>query len=250
MRRADRLFEIIQYLRTRRTVTTARRLAEEWEISERTVYRDIQDLMASGVPIEGEAGVGYVLRRGFDLPPLMFTRDEIAALVAGARWVQSWTDPQLGRAAARALSKIEVVAPPALRECMPTMPLFMPNSDNAAKVAHTLAPIRQAIDAQCKLALRYTREDGTTTERAQCCHSVAFSGAPRGRSPRGASCATISAAFASTASAKYACWLSASLPRAAAACPIIYATSVATTRARRDPLHVGAEQRDRTRVSR
>lgn len=151
MRRADRLFEIIQYLRTRRTVTAARRLADELEVSERTVYRDIQDLMASGVPIEGEAGVGYVLRRGFDLPPLMFTHDEIAALVAGAHWVQSWTDPQLGRAAARALSKIEVVAPP--------------DSANAAKVAHTLAPIRQAIDAQCKLALRYTREDGTATER-------------------------------------------------------------------------------------
>ena len=165
MRRADRLFEIIQYLRTRRTVTTARRLADELEISERTVYRDIQDLMASGVPIDGEAGVGYVLRRGFDLPPLMFTRDEIAALVAGARWVQTWTDPQLGRAAAQALSKIETVAPAALRERMATTPLFMPGSDNAARVAHTLAPIRQAIDTQCKLALRYTREDGTTSER-------------------------------------------------------------------------------------
>lgn len=165
MRRADRLFEIIQYLRTRRTVTTARRLADELEVSERTVYRDIQDLTASGVPIEGEAGVGYVLRRGFDLPPLMFTREEIAALVAGARWVQSWTDPQLGRAAARALSKIEVVAPPALRARMPTTPLFMPDSANAARLAHTLAPIRDAIDTQCKLALRYTREDGTATER-------------------------------------------------------------------------------------
>ncbi len=72
MRRADRLFQIIQFLRTRR-VTTARRLAEELEVSERTVYRDIRDLMASGVPIDGEAGIGYALRRGFDLPPLMFT---------------------------------------------------------------------------------------------------------------------------------------------------------------------------------
>lgn len=165
MRRADRLFEIIQYLRTRRTATTARRLADELEVSERTVYRDIQDLMASGVPIEGEAGVGYVLRRGFDLPPLMFTHDEIAALVAGARWVQSWTDPQLGRAAARALSKIEAAAPPALRASMPTTPLFTPDSVSAAKIATIFAPIRQAIDAQSKLALRYTREDGITTER-------------------------------------------------------------------------------------
>ena len=165
MRRGDRLFEIIQILRTRRGATTAQHLADELEVSERTVYRDIQDLMASGVPIEGEAGVGYVLRRGFDLPPLMFTHDEIAALVAGARWVQSWTEPKLGRAAARALSKIETVAPPALRVHMGATPLFMPNSDNAAKVSLRLAPIRQAIDAQCKLALRYTREGGATTAR-------------------------------------------------------------------------------------
>ena len=98
MRRADRLFQIIQLLRNRR-VTTARWLADVLEVSERTVYRDIQDLMVSGVPIEGEAGIGYVLKKSFDLPPLMFSREEIAALTLGARIVKSWADPQLAKAA-------------------------------------------------------------------------------------------------------------------------------------------------------
>src|SRR3546814_17683164 len=84
MRRADRLFQIIQELR-RRKLVTARQLAEALEVSERTIYRDIKDLAGSGVPIEGEAGVGYVLQRGYDLPPLMFTEEEIEALVLGAR---------------------------------------------------------------------------------------------------------------------------------------------------------------------
>jgi len=88
MRRADRLFEIIQLLRTRR-ITTAQWLARRLEISERTVYRDIQDLMLSGVPIEGETGVGYVLKSSFDLPPLMFNKQEISALTLGARLVKS-----------------------------------------------------------------------------------------------------------------------------------------------------------------
>src|SRR4028119_80671 len=95
MRRADRLFQIVQILRRRR-LTTARDLAEKLTVSERTIYRDVQDLVSSGVPIEGEAGVGYRLK-GFDLPPLMFTREEVEALVLGARIVQSWTDPELAR---------------------------------------------------------------------------------------------------------------------------------------------------------
>ena len=91
MRRADRLFEIIQHLRRRKLVRAAD-LAESLEVSERTIYRDIRDLMASGVPIEGEAGVGYILHDGFDLPPLMFKEEEIEALVLGARIVQTWAD--------------------------------------------------------------------------------------------------------------------------------------------------------------
>ena len=165
MRRADRLFQIIQSLRNRRTVTTARRLADELEVSERTIYRDIQDLMSSGIPIEGEAGVGYILRRGFDLPPLMFTREEIEALVAGARWVQSWTDPALARAAAQALGKIETVAPPNLRDKIANTQLFMPDFHIAPNIAAALAPLRSAIDTQQKVRIAYTREDGAASER-------------------------------------------------------------------------------------
>ena len=98
MRRADRLFQIIQLLR-RRKVVTARELAERLEVSERTVYRDVRDLVASGTPIDGEAGVGYTLRPGYDLPPLMFDHAEIEALVLGARLVEGFGDAELGRAA-------------------------------------------------------------------------------------------------------------------------------------------------------
>src|SRR5437899_1479879 len=111
MRRADRLFQIVQRLR-RRGVTTAAQLAQALEVSERTVYRDVRDLQLSGVPILGEAGVGYALPRGFDLPPLMFTEEELEALVVGARMVQAWGDQKLARAAEDALSKIETVVPP------------------------------------------------------------------------------------------------------------------------------------------
>src|SRR3546814_14178197 len=106
MRRADRLFQIIQELR-RRKLVTARQLAEALEVSERTIYRDIKDLAGSGVPIEGEAGVGYVLQRGYDLPPLMFTEEEIEALVLGARIIESWADAPLARAAAHLVAKAE-----------------------------------------------------------------------------------------------------------------------------------------------
>jgi predicted DNA-binding transcriptional regulator YafY len=99
MRRADRLFQIIQLLRRRRTVTTAAQIAEKLEVSERTVYRDIRDLTLAGTPIEGAAGVGYRIRPGYDLPPLMFDREEIQALVLGARIVRQFGDPALARGA-------------------------------------------------------------------------------------------------------------------------------------------------------
>ena len=100
MRRADRLFEIVQYLRGRR-LTTAAQLAQWLEVSERTIYRDIADLAASGVPIDGEAGVGYRLHPHFDLPPLMFNYEEIDALVMGARFVESWGGPATRACGAR-----------------------------------------------------------------------------------------------------------------------------------------------------
>ncbi|WP_140054401.1 helix-turn-helix transcriptional regulator, partial [Oceanospirillum sanctuarii] len=125
MRRADRLFQIIQYLRNRR-LTTAKWLAEKLEVSERTIYRDIQDLMLSGVPIEGEAGVGYVLRRGFDIPPIMFTKDEIEALVIAARMAKTWAGTKLARSTENALDKIEAVLPDNLKKELAKPRLYTP----------------------------------------------------------------------------------------------------------------------------
>src|ERR1700744_4099282 len=116
MRPADRLFDIIQRLRTARGPLTAAALAEGLEVTPRTVYRDIATLQARRAPIEGEAGIGYVLRRGFDLPPLMFTAEEIEAFAVGAPLVARTGDAALQGAAESVLSKITVVLPEALRE--------------------------------------------------------------------------------------------------------------------------------------
>jgi predicted DNA-binding transcriptional regulator YafY len=164
MRRADRLFQIIQVLR-RRHVTTAARLAEELEVSERTIYRDVRDLIGSGVPIEGEAGVGYMLRRGFDLPPLMFSRSEIEAMVLGARFVTSWADPGLARAAEDALARVEAVLPDALKQRLNATPLFAPGFHIHPEIMRELASIRTAIDERRKLRLGYTRKDGEASDR-------------------------------------------------------------------------------------
>ena len=125
MRRADRLFAIIQILRRKKT-TRAADLAARLEVSERTIYRDIADMVARGVPIDGEAGVGYILRPGFDLPPLMFNENEIEALLLGARIVQSWADPELAMAAATVLDKVAAVSPEALRRQLDLVRLWAP----------------------------------------------------------------------------------------------------------------------------
>ncbi|NOX43420.1 MAG: YafY family transcriptional regulator [Gammaproteobacteria bacterium] len=164
MRRADRLFQIIQYLRTRR-VTTASWLAENLEVSERTIYRDISDLMANGVPIDGETGIGYALRRGFDFPPLMFTVDELAALTLGAQIVKSWADPQLARAAENILSKVATVLPDELKHKMSNQNLFSPMVRLNPAVANRLAQLRLATDRLNKVSFAYTREDGEDSER-------------------------------------------------------------------------------------
>ena len=159
MRRADRLFQIVQILRSRR-LTTARRLAEELEVSERTIYRDINDLVCSGVPVRGEAGVGYALDKGFDLPPLMFTRDEIEALVLGARVVRSWADPGLAKAARQALEKIDVVLPKTLKGRMENLPLFAVNFEPDADVANRLVELRAAVREKHKVEIGYSDAKG------------------------------------------------------------------------------------------
>ncbi len=164
MRRADRLFQIIQYLRTRR-VTTASWLAENLEVSERTIYRDVSDLVASGVPIDGEAGIGYALRRGFDFPPLMFTVDELAALTLGAQIINSWADPKLANAAQNVLSKVAVVLPDELKDKLSNQNLFSPMVRLNPAVANRLAQLRLAADELNKVRFAYIREDGEGSER-------------------------------------------------------------------------------------
>ena len=134
MRRADRLFRIVQLLRRRRTVVTAAQIADKLEISERTVYRDIRDLIQAGTPIDGEAGVGYRLQPGYDLPPLMFDREEIQALVLGARIVAQFGDPALARASESILSKVAGVLPKELEPLLADTRLFVPKTRSGARV--------------------------------------------------------------------------------------------------------------------
>ena len=164
MRRADRLFQLIQVLRRRR-VATAAVLADELEVSERTIYRDIRDLTIQGVPIEGEAGVGYTLRRGFDLPPLMFNDVEIVSLVLGARMVGSWGDAPLARAAQDVLAKVEAVVPERLKQRMADSPMYAPGFHVPQGVMRDLASLREAVDARRKVHLAYTAPDGINTTR-------------------------------------------------------------------------------------
>ena len=146
-------------------MTTARQLAERLEVSVRTVYRDVNDLMLSGVPIEGEAGVGYMLRRGFDIPPLMFTREEIEALVVGARLVRAWTGSTLIVAAGQALAKIEAVLPEGLRDEIGRSRVFAPDFHVRADLVSVLDRLHQAINLSRVIHFDYTREDGKASSR-------------------------------------------------------------------------------------
>lgn len=165
MRRADRLFQIVQYLRGGRLLT-ARVLADRLEVSERTIYRDIADLIGSGVPIDGEAGIGYLMRSGYDLPPLMFTRGEIAALVAGARMVRSFGGADMALSAEEALTKIAAVLPEALRDSPNAVAIHanhggaLTNTDRAM-----LDRLDRATAGLTALFIRYSDADGTMTER-------------------------------------------------------------------------------------
>ncbi len=145
---------------------TARELSLELEIGERTIYRDISDLVASGVPIQAEAGVGYRLPRGgFDLPPLMFTEDEIQALVLGARVVKSWGDPALARAAEDVLTKVEAVLPARLKNAASDAPLFALNFREDRLVTERLGAMRAAVLERRKVEIEYCDQNGRTTTR-------------------------------------------------------------------------------------
>jgi predicted DNA-binding transcriptional regulator YafY len=175
MRRADRLFEIIQLLR-RRPTTRARDLAAALEVSERTIYRDVADLIGSGVPIEGEAGVGYVLRPGFDLPPLMFKETEVEALVLGLRIVESWADDELAEAATDALAKVEAVLPEGLRGFMENTALLAPAMHFTEPIGFDLADLRRAVRQRLKVHFRYTDVMSQGSERTVRPLSLAYFG--------------------------------------------------------------------------
>lgn len=166
MSRTHRLFELIHILRRYRYPISGQRLAEELDISLRTLYRDIATLQAQGALIEGEPGVGYMLRPGFMLPPLMFSEDEIEALVLGSRWVARRTDKKLGLAAKDALAKIAAVLPQDLRHQLEFSGLLIsPAKTLIDRDDATEALIRQAIRKEHKLQINYTDVKGDSSER-------------------------------------------------------------------------------------
>jgi len=164
MRRADRLFQIVQIIRSRR-LTTASFLARRLEVSQRTLYRDIADLQHQGVPMEGEAGVGYRLGAGFELPPLMLTQDEATALVAALRLAQSWLDPGLALQAESALGKVLSVLPPAMRASAQSLAVYAPTFDIDARVQKTLQQLRESVQLRRKVQLHYRDAQGTVSNR-------------------------------------------------------------------------------------
>lgn len=165
MTRAQRLLALLQALRGHRFAVTGDALAAELGISLRTLYRDIATLREQGARIEGEAGLGYVLKPGFLLPPLMFTQDEIEALVLGGRWVAQHGDPRLAQSARDAVDKIAAVLPDGLRRTLDGSGLLVASAREAGLPGPHLAPIRAAMRDECKLVLDYRTEDGTASRR-------------------------------------------------------------------------------------
>jgi predicted DNA-binding transcriptional regulator YafY len=164
MRRADRLFRIVQLLRSGR-LKTARALAERLQVSERTIYRDIVDLQLAGQPIEGEAGVGYTLRREFDLPPLMFAPEELTALVLGMRLVKAWGGAENATAAGAALARIEAVLPSELAASLDAILMYAPGFQMPQSLRRLLDRLHAACAACRVLSFAYTRLNGEPSHR-------------------------------------------------------------------------------------
>jgi len=164
MRRADRLFQLMLLLQEGK-VRTGRYLAEKLEVSTRTVYRDIGDLVGSGIPIDGEAGVGYLLRDEYRLPPLMFNVDELKALALGAQMVRAWSDKDLASTTATAIRKIESVLPDNLKKEIQLQGIAVPRFQMSDEVSDKLRAVRKALDAQERLDVSYQAIDGELTTR-------------------------------------------------------------------------------------
>ena len=164
MRRADRLFQIVQLIRGRR-LSTAAFLAGRLEVSLRTIYRDVADLQHQGIPIEGEAGVGYRLGAGFELPPLMFSQGEANALVAAARLAQTWVDGGMAREIEGALGKILSVLPPAARAAAEAQALYAPGSGLDTLAQAALQALREAVQSCHVVRLDYADVQGRPSLR-------------------------------------------------------------------------------------
>ena len=174
MSRAERLLDLIQILRRHRRPVSGRALADTAGVSLRTLYRDIRSLQAQGAAIDGEPGIGYILRPGFMLPPLMFKEEEIEALVLGSRWVSERGDPRLAAAAKEALVKIAAVLPADQREAHDANTLLIGPGPKIAPGEAELGLIRQAIRNERKLAIAYEAEDRSRTERVIWPFALAF----------------------------------------------------------------------------
>jgi predicted DNA-binding transcriptional regulator YafY len=165
MSRSERLLELIQFLRTRRRPVGGAQLADEMGVSLRTIYRDIQTLTARGAPIAGEAGVGYVLRPGFTVPPLMFSSEEIEAMVLGSQMVARSADPALTKAARNAIAKVTAVLPAGRADEADASGVLAGPVKWAGAENVDMAPFRTAIRMERKLRITYCDEAGVQTER-------------------------------------------------------------------------------------
>lgn len=174
MRRADRLFDIIQILRLARQPITAAAIAEELEVTPRTVYRDIATLQARRVPIDGAAGLGYVLRRGFELPPLMFTEEEVEAIAVGVRLLRRTGDPGLATAARSVIVKLAAAMPDTLRDRLTTAPFHVSERGAPAPDAVDLSVVRGAIRAAQKMRIDYVDVKGEASRRTICPVAVEY----------------------------------------------------------------------------
>lgn len=165
MTRAQRLLALLQALRRRRMPVSGDKLAQELGISLRTLYRDIATLREQGARIDGEPGIGYVLKPGFLLPPLMFTEEEIEALVLGGRWVAEHGDERLGAAAREAVGKVAAVLPDQLRRALDGSGLLVARAREAGPANPHMAAVRAALREECKLVVDYRDEAGQTSRR-------------------------------------------------------------------------------------
>lgn len=165
MTKAERLFELTLLLRSRRTAITAETIAERMHVSPRTVYRDVQSLIMAGVPVTGEPGVGYLIRPGNHLPPLLFTPDELQALIVGSRMVQAFTDKDLAQGARTAELKIRSVLTEPLKRHAEQQPYRIPimESDDPLREVH--GSLRRACEQHCKIRVLYRDEKQLQSER-------------------------------------------------------------------------------------